>query len=204
MEGSKPWDRLPEETAEAYAAFQAYLKLGAGRSIATVARHQGGIRAASDGIRPSGKFTRWGNRNRWADRAKAWDEHLADLNARAAERAARESAERNARDVAEKRQQFALANWSAFSVAAFRLDLLIRKQTTPEPPTHADLKDAIDLFNLARPMGREFLAMNTVEADPAGHGDRPTPISLTDDEVAASMRAIAEHRKQAQPTTGEA
>lgn len=58
------WERRPEESTPAYAAFVAYRDMGAERSCAKVARELG---------KSCTLVTRWSARHRWVERVTAWD-----------------------------------------------------------------------------------------------------------------------------------
>lgn len=59
---SEPWEKLPEESSRAYAAFRLYRDLGPSRSMEQL---------LPDVTRTSAY--RWSSANRWAERAGAWD-----------------------------------------------------------------------------------------------------------------------------------
>lgn len=61
-----PWDRLPNETPTEYAQFEAYLRMPAPRSACALAKATG---------LPGRSLDRLRTRNRWAERAAAWDGH---------------------------------------------------------------------------------------------------------------------------------
>ena len=71
----EPWERLHDETGKAYAAFQVFLSLGAGRSIARAwAEH----RRRNDGetavpTKTPRHWEGWSAAHQWAARAEAWD-----------------------------------------------------------------------------------------------------------------------------------
>lgn len=62
--GVQPWDRQPDETAPAYAAFQAYLDLGPDRSIRKAAQVVGKSMTSLGG---------WSKTHDWVARSEAWD-----------------------------------------------------------------------------------------------------------------------------------
>ena len=78
-EPARAWDRLPTETPKSYAAFLAYIALGARRSVREAARqaHQDNIKTASSSDkapRPSTTIRRWlgwSARHKWVSRANA-------------------------------------------------------------------------------------------------------------------------------------
>jgi hypothetical protein len=60
----RPWDRRPNETVKAYAAFQTYLDQGVDRSYVCVAKALG---------RSGTWIEQWGRKHEWPARAAAWD-----------------------------------------------------------------------------------------------------------------------------------
>ena len=73
------WMRLPEESAQAYAAVRAYLDAGPGqRSIAQAYRQ---LKGMPDGapVKVPGYINAWAKQYSWAERAAAWDAHVESL-----------------------------------------------------------------------------------------------------------------------------
>ena len=68
------WDRRSTETTKAYAAFLAYIALGARRSIREALRQNSGETAVSGKLRT---WEGWSSKNAWVSRANARDEWLA-------------------------------------------------------------------------------------------------------------------------------
>lgn len=79
--GGRIWEQQPNETGKAYEAFLAYRDLGAGRTLADVARE---LDKSYSLIR------RWRDAGDWDARAAAWDSHITE---KAAEKAAQEYAQ---------------------------------------------------------------------------------------------------------------
>ena len=81
-ETPRPWDRLPTETPKSYAAFLAYVALGARRSVREAA-HQDHIKTTSTGGISSventtvRKWLGWSARHKWVSRSLARDEWIA-------------------------------------------------------------------------------------------------------------------------------
>ena len=73
-ETPRPWDRRSTETTKAYAAFLAYIALGARRSIREALRQNSGETAVSGKLRT---WEGWSSKNAWVSRANARDEWLA-------------------------------------------------------------------------------------------------------------------------------
>jgi hypothetical protein len=61
----RPWDRLPDETSRAFAAFREFRDRGPRR------------RLADETGRRSSSHRRWAAKFDWRDRAARWDDHLA-------------------------------------------------------------------------------------------------------------------------------
>lgn len=70
-----PWDIMPGETAKAYAAFAIYRDMGPGRGLEALARllHTSKTNQAA-----------WSAKNRWQERVRAYDEHVAKRTTAAA------------------------------------------------------------------------------------------------------------------------
>lgn len=70
------WARLPGESSQAHEAFEQYLKLGARRSLATLARTRKGLQPGTGTVAVPGRLKLWSSRWRWQERAEAWDRRL--------------------------------------------------------------------------------------------------------------------------------
>ena len=70
----RPWDRRSTETTKAYAAFLAYIALGARRSVREALRQNSGETAVSGKLRT---WEAWSSKNAWVSRANARDEWIA-------------------------------------------------------------------------------------------------------------------------------
>jgi hypothetical protein len=89
MSQPQPWERLPDESAQAYSAFRAYLEMPPRkRSIDKAAESIGAVRGTRGGRqgnrRAPSRVAEWSSQHRWTERVKAWDAHvdeedLADL-----------------------------------------------------------------------------------------------------------------------------
>lgn len=66
-EERKPWERLPNETPEAFEAFKEYRDMGAERSVAKVGEKLG---------KNTSLMERWSAKNDWVKRAQAWDDEI--------------------------------------------------------------------------------------------------------------------------------
>src|SRR4051794_24723061 len=80
-----PWDRLPGEGPEAFAAASAYFELGPARSLDAVGRKLG---------KSGSLLSRWSSRFGWVGRAAAYDDHLAAIRQAAHEAALAREAEK--------------------------------------------------------------------------------------------------------------
>ena len=80
-ETPRPWDRRENETTKAYAAFLAYISLGARRSVREAARQHHGEATASGEIHGIEKTTLrtwegWSSKHAWVSRSTARDEWI--------------------------------------------------------------------------------------------------------------------------------
>ena len=73
-ETPRPWDHRSTETTKAYAAFRAYIALGARRSVREALRQNSGETAVSGKLRT---WEGWSSKNAWVSRANARDEWIA-------------------------------------------------------------------------------------------------------------------------------
>lgn len=62
-----PWERRSGESAQAFAAFSAYLEMGPERSLQAVSQKLGKSKALME---------RWSSAHGWVERCWAWDDHL--------------------------------------------------------------------------------------------------------------------------------
>ena len=76
-ETPRPWDRRSTETTKAYAAFLAYIALGARRSVREALRQNSGETAVSGKLRT---WEGWSSKNAWVSRANARDAWLAKVS----------------------------------------------------------------------------------------------------------------------------
>jgi transposase-like protein len=92
---AREWDRLPEESGPAFAAFRTFLELGCERTVVAAARQVG---------KSERLLRKWVSRHRWWARARAFD----NATARAAEED-RRAAERRRLDYAGRVERIAWA-----------------------------------------------------------------------------------------------
>ena len=76
-----PWDRLPAETPKSFAAFLAYIALGARRSVREAAR-QSNIESASETAIDTTvrRWLGWSSKHKWVSRGLARDEWIAQVS----------------------------------------------------------------------------------------------------------------------------
>ena len=86
------WDRLENEPARAYRAFECYLSLPSGeRTVVEAYRvHVGNPQAG----KPSDTWTKWSRDFAWSERAEAYDNHLTSMRREAFERGIEQEAEK--------------------------------------------------------------------------------------------------------------
>lgn len=83
------WEKLPDETADQYAAFEIYRRLKPSeRTIRKV--------MIAKGIKTQDKLSKWSAQYRWVSRSNAWDEELARVERMATKEAHKEMARRHA------------------------------------------------------------------------------------------------------------
>lgn len=80
----RSWERLPEETSKAWAAFLVYRDMLPGdRSLDAAYRKR---YAKEPHIRATKTFRAWAKQHDWPGRVEAWDRHLDDIERAATER----------------------------------------------------------------------------------------------------------------------
>jgi len=95
------WDRLENEPARAFRAFESFLSLPSGERtlLGAYRRHVDNAHA----LKPSDTWSGWSNAFAWRERAAAYDDHLTSVRREAYERAIEEDAGRQAREVEKAR-----------------------------------------------------------------------------------------------------
>ena len=173
-EGQAIWERLPEESPKAYAAFRLFLELGEGRSYVEVARQ----RSKHESL-----IRRWASRFNWKQRAHACD--LAQgREARVLLREERERLMRRQLRDLEQVQRIAMAGIAKLVVrdpvtGEARLDPAV----TPEV--------AVRLYDLTLKMQRSLLAFPASEPAEAAPQD---PLPLLPDAELEQLIALARER----------
>ena len=84
-----PWERLQEESARAYHAFELYIEFpvterSLARVTAKLQEERGGRGAGVGHTGASSRVEKWSSAYRWVERAAAWDAELARTRARGA------------------------------------------------------------------------------------------------------------------------
>jgi virulence-associated protein VagC len=102
------WGRLPGESDAAYSAFIAYRDMPAPRSLIRVGQELG---------KSGGLCERWSSRHEWAERCRAWDNHL--------QRERDKVAIREARKWERRRQQELESNWETVQAIRAKLDKML-------------------------------------------------------------------------------
>ncbi|HLN30708.1 MAG TPA: hypothetical protein VK395_23405 [Gemmataceae bacterium] len=94
------WDRLPDESAKAFAAFCVYRDFGPRRSLDEASRSYHGTQDSErrSGARASGIIRRWAKRWHWRARAQAWDEEQEQVKASQRTAAVKEMNDRYAKE----------------------------------------------------------------------------------------------------------
>lgn len=124
-----PWERQPDETEAAYAAFCVFRDLGVSRSVIGAYRQQRGIKGAS---KASGEWSRLVKAHDWHARVLAWDNHLAAVQVQALDDLTVAEIEEWAR----RRAARAERDYRTAEDLSDRIDVMIPEQATPR-----ELKD---------------------------------------------------------------
>jgi len=159
---ARPWERQPDETPQAFAAFCVYRDLGRARSIDRayqVAQEQG-----SGSGRARSSWWRWSRNHGWVARSRAYDAHLQEVELQARE----DEARRQGRDwVRERNQQlertFQLTNRlvdRAEQMLSFPLAAMEKGEdgSTTIKPAGWKLRDAVALLDAANRLGDMVVA----------------------------------------------
>lgn len=120
---SAAWHSLPEETAKAYDAFRVYLSLPASeRSVAAAynRERQNTGKTPARAKQASGTWNYWATLYKWQERAKFYDEHLAEIERESRERERREQSKDKERRHLERLREYRenLHNLNAASLSA--------------------------------------------------------------------------------------
>lgn len=164
------WLRQPKETAKAFEAFAIYKELGASRSIEAAGKRLGKSNALLEN---------WSSQHLWVSRARAWDEHLGELEARARIEAEQRRATRRAEaqirredreealadaltERAEMMLKFPLssAKTSSEQVVDPVTGQVVENKTTVINPAKWQFRDAALIADTASKLGRRALGMD--------------------------------------------
>jgi hypothetical protein len=180
----KPWERQPEESPKAHAAFIVYRDLGAARTFLAAARVLG---------KNSSLLRRWADRHQWRERVYTWDVAQAREDEAAVRRQRDDLVRRQVQDV-DRLQRLAMA----------KLSSLVRKdpqtgELTLDPKVTP--LDAVRIYQLTLDIERKL-------ADSGDGAERADAVSapeadlrgLSSPELVALM-ALA--RERARPSTPE-
>lgn len=100
------WERQPGETSKAYAAFCRYRKMGPEKRSLEAIVPKGKNRGAKGEGKPIPTYIQdWSSKNRWVERATAYDDHRDEIRRKASEDALAEMSRKHAegmRDIFEK------------------------------------------------------------------------------------------------------
>lgn len=140
---AKPWEQQPGESAKAFEAFNAYLDMGADRSIRGVAQQLG---------KSSTLMARWSSTHGWVERVAAYE---ADL-----QRAAHAKAVKDAQKMAERHISIALKLQTKALEALAKLE-----------PEELDPKNLIAFVREATKLERENRADIVTKTDPDKDGE---------------------------------
>jgi hypothetical protein len=121
------YERLPNESEQAYRAFLTYRDLGPDRTTTEAYRLSGGQDGSKRGARQTcGRWNKWARDYRWDERAKAWDDHLQAQRDEVAAAEAREWEERRRRAFREAYDDAQLLKAKARDILKMPL---VRKET---------------------------------------------------------------------------
>lgn len=162
---SRAFERLAQEGAKPFAAFTAYLKLGANRSLAAVGQELG---------KSTPLLERWARRYDWAARARAYDTHLAVVEREAAEAKARAKSEEWLR----RQQELRDAEW-AIHEACLRVSKEAMKRFLENARRGATLGDIARLIEVGSKLGRLASGMATDRTEITGQDGGPVQLELT-------------------------
>lgn len=97
----KEWERLKDETALQYKAFECYLLLDARERTIPHAwrRYCDQVPDHASGENPSAKFRYWASENLWSERAAAYDDHISTKRRAAYEKGIEREAKKQGIDV---------------------------------------------------------------------------------------------------------
>ena len=161
---SEAFERLPKESAKAFAAFSEYLNLGPERSLAGVVRKL----AKSEQL-----LKRWSAKYDWTNRVQAHAAHLAIVEREATEALARgKSAEWLTRQTAVREREWRLHE-KCIAAVEKALDVFLAKETV-----HVNLADIARMLEVASKMGRLATGMPTERTEVTGENGGPIQVEF--------------------------
>ena len=160
-----PYDRKPNESAKAYAAFTTYVNQGPKRSLAAVGQALG---------KSEGLIERWSRRHGWGPRVRAHDAHLAAVEREAAEAQARAKADEWLRRQVELREQ----EW-AIHEDCMRAAREALKRFHENVRRGANLGDVSRIIEVASKMGRLASGLATDRTEVTGEDGGPVQLELS-------------------------
>lgn len=198
-----PWDRLPDESSNAYRAALTYFNLGSSRSLdmvadATVA---GTKRVGAGRVKAGGNLQRWSRTHRWGERAAAWDRHRDAETRSAIDASALARSEEQVQRWAGRQHTYPELLWTVFAMAANRMQRIqARENDDKTRVSDSDFDVAMTRFDKATRFAERALAIAIPSPiDP----DRPapaSPVTLAPHEAKAMMRALVTARESPPPS----
>ena len=141
------FEQRPNESARAFAAFSAYLSMGAERSLALVARNLG---------KSTGLMERWSRIHHWNARVRAHSQHLAAVEHEATEALARGKATEWLQRTQEVRETEWEMHRKCIAAAQKALNTFMKRETQ-----YANLADISRMPEVASKLGRLASGMAT-------------------------------------------
>lgn len=183
---SEPWERLPEESIRAYAAFKRYLDLGAQRSLSKLSQsyeddakqsvRDGKPKIAKQLTKSVPLLKRWSGQHRWIERMEAWE---ADQD--------REWAKERRRSLREANRRHTTLAKSMTAKIASRLMALRINELTPQ--------DLARWLDVAVKIERLGLGLSTSNHEHTGHDGGPMEvIGVAKERLASLLRPVMAER----------
>ena len=148
------FEQRPKESARAFAAFSAYLSMGAERSLALVARNLG---------KSTGLMERWSRIHHWTERVRAHSEHLAAVEHEATEALARGKAAEWLQRTQEVRETEWEMHRKCIVAAQKALNTFMEREKQ-----YANLADISRMLEVASKLGRLASGMATEKTEMMG------------------------------------
>ena len=183
METEKPYERKPNESAKAFAAFRTYAGQGPKRSLAAV----GQVLGTSVGL-----IERWSRRHDWVNRVRAHDAHLAAVEREDLEAKMRAKAEEWLRRQQELREQ----EWEVHD-DCIRAGKEALKRFHENVRRGATLGDVSRIFEVGSKMGRLASGLATDRTEITGEDGGPVQLELMAalDKVYGEVLTVTDDRR---------